>query len=228
VKTKTIKLSELVLDFDLYPRAQVDSTHVRHLKDAIEAGETLPRIIADAKSKRLVDGVHRYKAYVAVLGLEAELEIEVRSYKSDGELFADAVRLNARHGRGLSPYDRVRCINQGEMIGLTVDQISGALGLTVERVSEIRLGRSATTADGKNVTLKSTARHLSGRKVTKKQVKANEKAGGMNAAFYVNQVINLIEGDLIDWENDYLAQQFAELKRVVENLDIVIQRKKAS
>lgn len=220
MKLVKMKLSEIVLDFELYPRTQVDSTQVRHLKDAIEAGENLPPMIIDGKSKRGVDGFHRHKAYMSVLGPDAEIEVELRSYKNDAELFSDAMQLNARHGNTLSPYDRVRCINRAEALGLTIDQVSGVLGLTVTRVEEIRLGRSAISSDGVGITLKATARHLKGKKVTKKQIEANKKAGGMNAAFYVNQVINLIEGDLIDWEQDYIAQRFTELKRLMTSLDI--------
>lgn len=228
MKLVKMKLSDVVLDFDLYPRSQIDTTHVRHLKDAIEAGEPIPPMIVDAKSKRNVDGFHRYKGYASVLGPDAEVEVEIRSYKNDAEMFADAMSLNARHGNVLSPYDRVRCINRAESLGLTVRQISGALGLTAVRIEEIRLGRSAVGPGGKTITLKSTARHLTGKKVTKKQIEANEKSSGMNAAFYVNQVINLIDGDLIDWEQDYIAQRFTELKRLMALLDIAGHRMKAA
>src|SRR5688572_13414948 len=60
---ETIKASELVEDFDLYPRGDVDGTHVLSLVQALEAGVELPPIIACKKTKRIVDGFHRRRAF---------------------------------------------------------------------------------------------------------------------------------------------------------------------
>jgi len=91
----TIKLADLVLDFEIYPRNDVSSTHVTALVDAFEAGEEIPPIIADAKSKRVVDGFHRVRMHDR-LGHET-VEVELRTYKNEAALFADAVRLNNQY-----------------------------------------------------------------------------------------------------------------------------------
>src|SRR5271155_2464210 len=60
---KTIALSELVLDFDIYPRVDVDTTNVSRIQDAITAKVAMPPLVIDKTSKRIIDGFHRYKAY---------------------------------------------------------------------------------------------------------------------------------------------------------------------
>jgi hypothetical protein len=211
----TMKISEIVLDFDLYPRTQVDGINVRLLRDALESGAVLPPVVVCRKSKRVVDGFHRMRAYRQYYDDDYDVSVDLRDYASDAEIFTDALRLNAHHGKGLSNFDRARAINQSLEFGLTCEAIGEILSLSVKRVEQLKLERAAKTSKGASVTLKSTARHLAGKKITKRQVAANEKASGMNQAFYVNQVINLFEGDLLDWENEYLVQRLTVLKELL-------------
>src|SRR5208283_55156 len=59
---KKIALSELILDPEIYPRAEVSSMNVSSIKNALRAGITLPPIIIDKKSRRIIDGAHRVTA----------------------------------------------------------------------------------------------------------------------------------------------------------------------
>src|SRR5215813_804283 len=117
-----VKLVELIEDFDIYPRNDVSSTHVSMLCDAISIGDPVPPIVVDKKSKRIVDGFHRYRAYKRI-GRD-KIPAVWREYKSDAELFADAVRLNAAHGRAFDAYDRKRAILKLEAFGLSPQAIS--------------------------------------------------------------------------------------------------------
>ncbi|KKL28226.1 hypothetical protein LCGC14_2377240, partial [marine sediment metagenome] len=159
---ESIELTELVLDWGLYPRTSLDTTNVRMIVQALEAGETMPPLIVDRTTKKIVDGFHRYHAYLTVLPDNGEVEVEFRDYESTGELFTESLRLNARHGRSLTPLDRANALQRGEEFGLTVEQISGALALTVERATALTKSRSATTPSGEPLMLKHTLKHLRG------------------------------------------------------------------
>lgn len=63
--------------------------------------------------------------------------------------------------------------------------------------------------------LKNTVRHLAGKVLTTKQVDGNVKAGGMNQLFYVNQIVNLLENDLLDFSNMKLIDRLQYLKELL-------------
>ena len=159
---------------------------MRQLVEALEAGADLPLPVIDRKSKRVVDGFHRLKAYRKVFGDDYSIEVEARSYDSDAAIFLDCVELNAGHGKQLSPFDRARILNRAAEFNLSVEQLAGALHLTTERANDLLLRKTAG-ANGSRVTLKHTLHHLAGGRLSKKQRAGNERAGGMNQLFYINQ-----------------------------------------
>ena len=215
---KTVKLSELVLDFNLYPRTQVDSYHVSSMVDAENAGITFPPLVIDKKSKRVVDGFHRYHKQKRCHGPDAEIEVVEKNYRNDAAMLLDAIKYNANHGRNLSAYDRAHSVLLAEKLGLGDKAVAGALSMTEERVESLRVSKSATVGNGKvsvTVPIKRTISHMAGKKLTKPQVDANKKLGGMNQAFYVNQLLTLIDANLIDMENMDLIEGLRVLREKI-------------
>lgn len=194
----SMPLAELVLDFELYPRPEVDAVHVRDLVDALQAGDELPPPIVCAQSKRVVDGFHRVRAQTRVLGPDGSIQVELRDYDDDGALFADAASLNARHGRRLTPYDHRRILAKAQELGRTVADVSEWLRVPVGTLERRAL---AGAAGNRVVPLKRTVAHLDKQVLTPEQEKANERAGGMNQLFYINQLLNLLESDSLDVGN---------------------------
>lgn len=214
-----MKLSTLILDFNLYPRAEVDTTHVRYMCDAQRAGIEFPPIIVDQKSKRIIDGFHRSRMYARMLGADAEVDVILKKYENDGEMFAEAMRLNATHGRTLTRFDRVHCAIKAESFGLTAEQTASALCLTTEAVGKLkadRIGRLSVVGGTKEpLPLKRTIRHMAGRDISMRQAEANDKLSGMAQLFYVNQLILLIENELLDAENEALMAGLGRLGELI-------------
>lgn len=214
-----LRLEELVLNFeDLYPRASVDSGHVTHLAEAMSLGIELPPIIADRKSKTVIDGFHRYHAakrlkWPAIL-------TELRDYKSAAEMFLDAMHMNAGHGRTMSNFDRAHCVILAARHKLQPEQIATALSITVEKVGELRSDRVGKLRSVANtqVPLKRTIHHMAGQTLSKTQVEAQTKLGGMDQIFYVNQLIVLIENDLLDTANNNLMHGIQRLTHLLNGL----------
>lgn len=203
---KRIPIAKLVLDFNIYPRHKVDSTHVKHLAETMQAGHTLPPVIVDAKTMRVVDGFHRVRAARSLHGAEATMLCELRTYATEADVLADAIRLNAAHGRNLAPWDRARCIMLAEQVGLEGPRIAELLCVRIESLELKKVTRFAEYHN-EPVPIKRTISHLAGQELTPQQVTANERAGGMTALFYVNQIISLLENDALDWSNTPLVER---------------------
>ncbi len=226
-----LAIKELVLDYTIYPRADVDSQHVSYIKEAYEAGVKLPPIIIDKKSKRVTDGFHRVKMYRAKYGDNYKIDCIEKSYKTEQELLLDAIRCNSGHGRTLSRYDRTHCILLAEKLKVPEDELASALCMTIEKIGTLRTGRIGELRVGntrEQIPLKRTIRHMSGRTMTKRQQEANTHLGGMNQGFYVNQLIILIESNLLDLSNDNLIEQLNRLYELMGKMKGSLKVKAAS
>lgn len=217
---RKVKAASLVLDFDLYPRNNVDSHNVRCILDAMKAGVKMPAVLIDKKSRRVADGFHRVRA-VLLDDPEGEIEIIEKDYKNDQELFLDAMRYNAAHGARLDPCDRNHCVIIAARLSIAIALVAGALHMPVEKLGNLQTHRTATVASGLSVPLKRTLLHMNGKKLTKAQSDCNDKLSGMNQSFYVNQVIMLIENGLLDKEDEKLMER---LERLDELLDTVLEK----
>jgi hypothetical protein len=219
---KRMCVSDAVIDYNLYPRGDVDNTHCRYMRISIEGGTRLPPPIVDKKSKRVSDGVHRILTYRR---MDPAMVIDVieKEYHSDVEMFEDAIRMNAHHGRNLSPYDRVHCIVRAEELGLSVEKVAMALSMTIDAVQELRIDRvskqrlTVSGAPPEAIPIKRTISHMAGKTLTSRQVVANKKLGGMAQTFYVNQVIELIESDLVEKANDNLIARMQHLSEILKD-----------
>lgn len=213
----SVKASELVEDFDLYPRGDVDSSHVLSLVQAIEAGTTLPPVIACKKTKRIVDGFHRRRALMRYYGDDVTIPVVLKTYKSDADLYAEAMSANAAHGRRLTSVDFSRAMTKGRALGMDDATIAKCLHLTIDKVTELVIDRSARC--GKiTVPLKRTINHMAGKTLTKEQSSANDKLSGMNQSFYVNQIITLIESDLLDKSDGKLIERLRVLHGLLDEV----------
>jgi hypothetical protein len=220
-----IPLADLVLDFDLYPRRQVDSHHVAAMVEAHHAGVKFPPIVCDEKSKRVTDGFHRVRTFERVFDdPTTKVRVELRAYASDEEMFRDAMRMNASHGRALAAYDRTHCILRAEQLGITPEHIAADLQITTEAIGKLTANRVGELTGRKRngharrVPLKRTIAHMSGQRLSKAQVAANDKLGGMQQLFYVNQLITLIENDLLDKGNDGLVEALRKLHGLLDGV----------
>ncbi len=219
MQSTTTKVAELVFDYDLYPRSQVDSSHVTQMMEAVKAGVELPPVIADKKTGCVTDGWHRCRRATRADGPDATIEVIFRPYKSRAEMLLDAIRLNASHGRHFSPYDRTRAILLAQDLGIDEKALAGALAITTERIGELRVSKSATVKTGKvttSVPIKRTIGHMAGKRLSRAQQAANEKLGGMGQLFYVNQLITLIETDLVNVDDENLLEGLRKLHGLLE------------
>jgi hypothetical protein len=214
---ETVKAALLVEDLSIYPRFAVDQIYVRRLAEALLAGESLPPVIADRKSKRLVDGFHRRRAYIAAYGPDAEVPVIWRSYGSLKEMFLDVIRLNSRHGKRLSSGEEVRCVLIGEDLGVSREVVAETLGIRRE-VLDGKVERRTAEGVVERVALKPALSHLAGGKLTGEQEELNRKLGGYKVSFCVNQLIMLIRSGCVNMEDEKLEARLRELYELLTEL----------
>jgi hypothetical protein len=221
---RNVRLSELVLDFAFYPRAEVNKQHIGYMLEAHNAGTEFPPIVIDKKSKRVIDGFHRHGMYKRALGDDATVEVIEKTYKNQQAMLIDAMRMNSAHGRVLSTFDRSRCILLAERLKITHADIASALHITAEKVGELRTERVGAlharkrNGKGTDIPIKRTIRHMSGKRLTQSQSDTNDKLGGMEQLFYVHQLTMLIEHDLIDLENEGLMAGLGKLRKLLDKM----------
>jgi hypothetical protein len=212
-----VSVSQLVEDFDLYPRTSVSDIYINELAEALRAGMVLPPIWVDKESKRIVDGLHRSRAHAKVFGPDAKINVQWKQYESEGELLADAIATNANHGRRMCKKDIVRCAHLGGKHGLTLEAVASLANLTPEKLEGLVADRTGYTEDGEPVPLVAGLQHLSGKKLTKLQRKANRNGFG-NVNFFAKRLADLLEANAMDLTSDKLVAELMRLRNILNQV----------
>lgn len=218
MSTQKVKAASLVLDYNLYPRHQLNTQHIRNLQNSTEAGAQFPPVVADRKTRKVVDGFHRVTRALKYEGADAEIEAEFRNYKDEGAMLLESMVFNSGHGARLSSYDLVRCIVLAEEFSLSPVQVSSALHLTAEKIVELRQNKTAEDPEGNVIPIKRTSMHLAGSRMTRVQVEGNKRSVGFHGVFLVNQVINLVEHRLLDLTNETLVEKLIHLRDLLDKM----------
>lgn len=228
----TVKLSELIEDFDIYPRHSVDTSYVSDLARAIQAGDQLPLVRVDKKTKRIVDGFHRTRAWRKVLGRGGEVEVDLRTYASEQDLLKEAIELNAKNGRKLDQQDRSRSALLLERHGVTVKEIAVVLHTTEKRVQELINVRVVLVkppqgapdekpAAPEKHPAKPVAYPQSGeppRELSAEQYRVMSSSSGHRTAQTVAQLTKELESGLVDLSVAGLRQKLWRLHDVIESV----------
>jgi hypothetical protein len=221
---KKLPLGSLVMDYALYPRSQVSSVHAGQLAEAVRAGETLPPLVIESGTHRVVDGFHRVHAYRQLLKPNEKVRVEERTYADEGELVRDAIRMNSHHGRPLGPYDQARSIAIAQEHGVGLVDVAADLGVTVEKVKSLTDTRVAVGPQKEKVVLKSSiAPFMRGKTLTGAQVKANERLDGMRPLYHVSQLSMLLKNDLIDYGSETVVGALHDLASLIDEKVPVIE-----
>jgi len=215
-----IKATELVWDTTIYPREDVSSVQISSMVDSLRLGETLPPIIADEKTKAIIDGVHRWHAYRRFAGDDCLIECTLQQFETSADMFIAAMRTNSAHGLNMTPFEKKKCVLRALELNISREVITEALRISPETWDRFK----ATTAyrdDGAGnkipIALKGSMADLSGKTLNKRQLEANEYAGGMPPTYYVNLLINLLEAGLASRASETLRDRLQKLHSLLES-----------
>jgi hypothetical protein len=107
-ETKQIKIVDIVIDEELYPRKQDVWLVAFQYSQAMKAGAVFPPIVLGEYKKKLylIDGRHRIDANKL---LEHEIvEAVVNKYIDKKTMFVDAIKFNNIHGKALTVADKTK------------------------------------------------------------------------------------------------------------------------
>lgn len=215
-ETVRVRAGDLIEDTNLYPRVHIDASHVTDLVRALEAGATLPPLMADKASKRLVDGFHRKRAYIKVFGEEVPIPVMLVEYPNDRAIFAAAVAANSSHGRKLDRQDQIRVAVIGDRLGLNTQQIALSLNVTEQRVEKLAL-RIVHIDGGEDAhPAKRTLSYAYGGSVSHGQYDAHKSGPGIPTRQIVRQLHRLIETEAYDKADLHLSVLLHKLAALIQ------------
>lgn len=216
-----IPVASLKFDPAIYPRAWHSEEQVAQLQEAIAAGATLPPIIVDRDTMRIVDGVHRWKRAQAA-GDETILA-ELRNFETEQDVFEAAIAANARHGYGYFEIDREHIYRRAASLNLSVERIAKALCCTVEKVEAVTRGFVKVEMPGpiqpkaeKPKTWNPNKARPHHGNPRREPLPPPTEAPGASQMSYVNHLIVAIQNGRIDYRQDritYALHNLAELIR---------------
>ena len=216
------KLNDLVFDQELYPRGGVDSGYVAELRERIENGALLPPPVIDVGGGAIIDGIHRFRAWLRAFGPDHEIDCVARRYGTKAEQIADAARLNLLHGKRLSAIDRARVRQRLQALGMPLKQIARLFQMNVATLSAVAEGRTAQVArpaseggGSEEIVLKYGTSHLRGQTLTPDQAEVNKKLGGLSQEQYARDLLRLAELDMLDLDNERLVHLLRRLHEVL-------------
>jgi hypothetical protein len=106
------RLSDIKFNESLYPRKEHDPSLVQQYAGILSEIEGRGNYIAVSKDLTILDGRHRFLAYVKIANGNQDRMIPVFLYEleSDADKFAKAVELNSAHGKQLTQEDKMRIV----------------------------------------------------------------------------------------------------------------------
>lgn len=194
---KTVQAISLIPDYNLWPRYGVDSldsTNVSRMRKALRAGYELPHVVA-CIDNRIIDGFHRVRATLDVLGDDAKIKVEFREYKNEGEMLVDAALLNATQGLPMSPKDKAHFILKARKTKVPWPAIAEALRMDPKDVKQFVEQRSATTQDGEKIALSYGAKGMAGKKLNPVQEHYVRTSNACVPEMYITMLLNALQAE---------------------------------
>lgn len=146
--------TDIVRDWDLYPRRAVNAEHVYVIQEALRAGVDLPPLTVEKTSKKLIDGFHRLAAWERIHGDQTGVPVKFKDCKSEQAFLLESIRANASHGRPFSPDDRMHALMLADRLEADPRAVAKALNMTIDRAARLTAdalkGPQATEVYGPN------------------------------------------------------------------------------
>lgn len=221
MKTKILKLEEVLFDKETYPRQNPDFVTVARYINAMKAGAKFPAITVALLNKKyyLVDGLHRLKATKAIK--ESHIEAEVINVKDKREIYVEAVKKNIIHGHQFSTFEVVNITITLEKWNMSKSQISEIVRIPSEKLSGFVAKRAirvtGSTEDGQSA-LRKTLNHLAGtEQAVDFDANTSSVKGGATQKELLDNLITLLENGWIDTQNEEVAERLIKLYKLLGN-----------
>ena len=208
-------LKGLKLNKRISSRTKPNLQTVAGLVRAYKSGATIPPLVADKKTKILVDGTQRR---MAAMQLKIKkLPVEFRNFKDIPAMLEASMLLN-RHGQPLSTYDKVNCILKADRCGLPRARLARAMAVTEKYLDRLYVKRTCDDNSGNAIAVKASylyPAHDTGR-LTKKQETVQFTSIGQSPLRIVNELISLFETKALDRNDAVLTKRVLRLRDLID------------
>lgn len=146
MKSRLLKIDDIKINPNIYPRDALDSSVVEAYKMAMDGGEVFPPILVgtidgDRKTHNLIDGKHRMEANKR--RGEAYISADIRHFENAKDAFMEAVRLNTAHGVPLSWNDRAEAMKKLMDWGIKKERILQVVRMPAPEMFRVKAATSS-------------------------------------------------------------------------------------
>lgn len=143
-----VPIDSIKFDKEFYPREHYDNATVnQYLAANLDA---FPPIVV-TKDMTLIDGYHRLTVFKSLVGREpkyGEIDVEVLDIPKDKILFA-AIRLNAKHGKPLTSFEKQRNTEKLHDQGYGDQEIADVLSVSLRTIQDYLAAKKKQERDEK-------------------------------------------------------------------------------
>ncbi len=217
MKQQLLKISQIKRRDEFYPRNGLNYVTTIRYSSALKTGAVFPPITV-AKVKRtyiLIDGAHRIESNK--INGETYITANILENLNEKEMFIESVRLNTSHGLQYSAQETAKIVLKLRSLKVTKEEISELVRIPLDRIEPfmakrmIRIVGSRGADKGVEI-LKKELQHLAG--TDSVEIDQNEFMG-ISQARMIEDLINLIQSDLIDWDNKLVARKMRKLTKLL-------------
>lgn len=212
-----IKLCDIREDGTLQIR-KINKQIVGEWVNKMKLGIQFPPMLIDGKSKKLIDGFHRIRAYQQALKVDDEVSVIMKDYKDEGEMILDAYSENNKHGFSMSTFDNKKGLYRLRGLGISENIIQITLGISNIKIKKWDRENVIVIVDNEKVTMpiKKGNEHLYGQEISKEVYEDMDQTySGWNVTFHVNQILKRINDGTIDKNNEEQNMALAELRDAI-------------
>lgn len=209
-RTVKMKVGELIPNPLILEVRPVNDLVVSQYRQHMRAGCVFPRIVALGKTKGIVSGHHRHRAYMLEYGEGHVVDVMLIDLKTDAEALEYAVRENIAHGMPMDGISRKRAIVKLRALGREPEAIANLFGVSVKRVET--LASLCVVVRGEPRAVKRGLEHIAGTKVAEKQYDEHERMDrGVPAWQTANQLVRWIRNGWVNMED---AKTFSAMEQL--------------
>ena len=210
---KTLELSEIRLNPDLYPRRpQFQNNHddqtmpygswvtAYQYQKAMEAGATFPPILVGPSKDGyfLLDGWHRLQAVKRMKRGTIKAEVYEGPRTS---WFLEAIKRNAIHGRPFTFLERRTLVLRLHKDNVGYPTIAAVLGIPMGKIKAFAVEGSVFDSGMNPYPVKASLRHLQGSKMPKAMILKHQHSLGSPQTMQFKELIGLLEAGVINFEH---------------------------
>lgn len=220
---KTLKVEDITLINELYPRERVNWMTTYKYSEAMKSGSKFPPIVVAFLNKKyvLVDGWHRLQA-MKNNGVE-KVFCDVRVGMDKTDIFKEAIKLNIRHGQPFSSYDLTRSILKLKRMKVPKGEISSIINMPVEKIERF-MSKRITYVTGQAVAIKKPLRHLMEQEISKKIINDQDNFRGQSQISLLEELITILKNGWLDTSNKVVAEKMEELMELIGSIKIPVDK----